>query len=593
MEYVFDEWKETLENYEKSINKTLGEMRQCRADVQRMKTEILNAVAKGYYRRDEERIVLSAPEIIIGDVDKDGNLWMNGEHSRVIIRSNDISIEGVASTIADDAHADLGSITCRAGSIKHLAVDPGPAGNENVVFPGKSEVVTLAKGVKISTIDNDWVLPNHSTSAHPGVAIHSCGTLNIDSSVPNKSLKGSLEELKNAQEHVIDNINQDRTIEQQKKVVDDCISQLKALYENAQKLQGKALEDVRTNSMEILDLRNKIEQLLPSLHAGVTDYVNTLAEVANANREMKDIDRVLTSLPDESKYNQESTDASLLLNAEHISLTTHDGENKFRDTKEAGVECNARSIVFTSKNKDKLTEEGLISLTAKNIDLMAVEKTVAKDKTTMQPVGNIRMQTKEMEISSNEYSLTEKDDKPEPPTMTKQTEGSKLVICMPSTEIASHSEKGEATGKVVLNAKDVQIMSTKKKQNKKEGEADQPEELMTGGKIAMISENVLLGGTKENKQTAKTITADTETLTLNADKTMTMNVKENKSQVSLDEKGIKLSGDNNNISGGSELTVDQKTTFSKDVNGQKAEFKSVNGTNCLLGPNTNDRKPGF
>ena len=92
MGYIFDDWKQILNDFQSSVEKDLAEIHKQKEAVQQMKTEIFDRLDNGKYICDEHRIVLSAPEIIIGHVDKSGDLKGG---SKVIIRGTEVDVEGV------------------------------------------------------------------------------------------------------------------------------------------------------------------------------------------------------------------------------------------------------------------------------------------------------------------------------------------------------------------------------------------------------------------------------------------------------------------------------------------------------------------
>ena len=96
MDTVFSDWKTALENLQKSVEKDLEEIRKQKAEIQQIKHDIFNRMAEGQYIRDDHRIVLSAPEIIIGNVDSTGMLWSE-TGSTIIIRGNGVKLEGSGS----------------------------------------------------------------------------------------------------------------------------------------------------------------------------------------------------------------------------------------------------------------------------------------------------------------------------------------------------------------------------------------------------------------------------------------------------------------------------------------------------------------
>ena len=120
MAYIFDDWKALLDNFQKSVEKDLEEIHQQKCEVQQIKVDIFNKLDKGLFYRDDQRIVISAPEIIIGNVDKSGAL-VGSEQGRVVVKGSEVALDGVG---------DRGRIVNRAPSIQQLAVNPGIDGME-------------------------------------------------------------------------------------------------------------------------------------------------------------------------------------------------------------------------------------------------------------------------------------------------------------------------------------------------------------------------------------------------------------------------------------------------------------------------------
>lgn len=121
----FKYWQEALDDFQKNVEKNLDEIRRYKSEVQQMKIDLIDHLEKGRYVRDNQRVIISAPEIIIGNVDKSGTLC--GSNSRIILRGTDISLDGVGA-----GASGVGSIVSRAASIRQIAVDPGMDGQENV-----------------------------------------------------------------------------------------------------------------------------------------------------------------------------------------------------------------------------------------------------------------------------------------------------------------------------------------------------------------------------------------------------------------------------------------------------------------------------
>ena len=75
MDYIFKDWEKKMSAFESSVEKDLAEIRKCKADMQDMRRQMHEEMTGSYFVRDKNRIILSAPEIILGNVDADGVLY--------------------------------------------------------------------------------------------------------------------------------------------------------------------------------------------------------------------------------------------------------------------------------------------------------------------------------------------------------------------------------------------------------------------------------------------------------------------------------------------------------------------------------------
>ena len=148
MANILDELKDALSSFESSVKKDLEEMREQKREVLRLRNELYDTVKNVNYVRHDGTVIVSAPNIILGNVDQHGNLIAGGGGSSVTIRANNVAIEGVGDSSAG------GSITQRAASIRSIAVDPGVDRQENVVC-GRSEIVCQAKGIELQAANEE------------------------------------------------------------------------------------------------------------------------------------------------------------------------------------------------------------------------------------------------------------------------------------------------------------------------------------------------------------------------------------------------------------------------------------------------------
>ena len=89
---IFDEWLEIAQNFKDKADAMLNEIRQYKQDMFLMRNEMMERLEAGQFIRDNSRIVISAPEIIIGNVDHHGVLQGGGT---VIIKGATVENHGV------------------------------------------------------------------------------------------------------------------------------------------------------------------------------------------------------------------------------------------------------------------------------------------------------------------------------------------------------------------------------------------------------------------------------------------------------------------------------------------------------------------
>ena len=105
----------------------MEEVRKYKSEMKQMRKEMAELVKTGRYIRDDQRLVLSAPEIIIGDVDPFG-VMNEFTRSKVILRGSVVSLE---------APGEVGRVNLRASTIYERAENPGIDGLEHLDGAGR------------------------------------------------------------------------------------------------------------------------------------------------------------------------------------------------------------------------------------------------------------------------------------------------------------------------------------------------------------------------------------------------------------------------------------------------------------------------
>ena len=254
----FTNWQTALEDFQKSVEKDLEEIRKQKSEIQQMKAEIINRLDQGQYIRDNNRVIISAPEIIIGNVDKSGTLW-NG-CSQVTIRANEINLEGVGS-----GTTGIGTIVSRAASIQQIAVDPGSDGMESVVKP-TSEIVSQAQSITLRGETAEDFFPTGAPRHSKGIFLSTDGQIGINATKPCETLKKQLENQEKSLKTIISDLTKE--MNNAKSETSSLITQLNSIAEK----NTMNADDIstRTNFLDIDELQEEFQHVSFTLYTSMT-----------------------------------------------------------------------------------------------------------------------------------------------------------------------------------------------------------------------------------------------------------------------------------------------------------------------------------
>ena len=618
MAYIFEDWQKLLEKFQQCVDKGVEEMHQQKAEVQQIKTDIFNRLDRGAYYRNDQRIVISAPEIVIGNVDKSGAL-NGGEMGTVIIKGSDVALEGVG---------DTGRIVSRAPIIHQKAVNPGIDGRENVVCD-MSEIVSQACDIVLHSSDaRDEFSQTPSHAGRGGISLHADKQFNIEAAVSAERRKKQIEDTIKGLEAQSKNLKKD--VEAQKKAVDGVLKDMIKLAEKEEKLNGEKDHSTFTNLTDISEVHEQMEALLPSVYHSTQTFIELVSELAEVNRRKKALEKEKGAIKTGDDFKKKSTGASMSVIAESISVATTDGDGNLHANSGAGISVrtprmglsmhddegalvkdgsfsvSAENITLNTVNpKDKGKEwpvEGKVKIHSKDISLEAIdykmndknelwEKELTKDgKITMsaktvevstanpkgierdekgkltkgeyQGEGDVIIRSKSVTVESLDYEV--KDGKLATKALTKD---SKLNIRTEKTAVVAADAEGKATGSINLNAKAVNVKSM---DVDKEKLTDS--KLATGSTMTLVSEKMYVGA-KSKDVKSKKIQAVSEEIGAFADKTLEMQQGDGKAAVQLDGGNAAVGGDKTQVYGAT--TINGKTEVKDELKAPKVVGDSV------------------
>ena len=627
MEYIFDDWKKILSDFQNSVEKDLAEIHKQKEAVQQMKTEIFNRLDSGQYIYDESRIVLSAPEIVIGHVDKSGDLKGYG---KVIIRGSEVDVEGVGET---------GTIINRAPIIQQTAVDPGIDGQEAVVYP-HSSVLTQARSVVLQSNDaTDAFSQPVAIPGGGGISIHADQMLNIDASVSSETRKTAIDD------HVAilkqQKADLKTVISKQKSDIDQFFSDLKKIMdEDAAKNDG--FLNARLNLVDAEKAREKMQSILPALYRLTVDYIHGVSQQAELSRQITALEAEKKAIKSGDDFKKNTTGAHLSLNGENISMTTFDGDGNQRTNDGAGIGVRtphmiigmgqvdgtlienstfsvaSENVLISTANpkadgsevsaggqvkissksvnieamdyqkKDKAyTEKGLaadgkVSIVAKTIEVATTNpKDLTRDdkgkvtKGEYKAEGDVVIRSKTVAVETLDYEVA--DGKLKAKTLTKD---SKIEMRSEKMGMLAADTEGKATGSISLNAKAVAVKSMDVDKEKLTDD-----KLAVGSTMTLVSEKMYVGSKKKDVKSKK-IQVVSEVVGAFADKTLEIQQGDGKALVQLDGGNASVGGSKTGIFGAT--TINAKTEVKGELKAPKAAIDNLEAKSSFKSPNISD-----
>jgi len=621
MGYIFDEWKELLENFQSSVEKDLEEIHQQKSEIQQIKEDIFTKLDSGLYYRDPDCITISAPRVVIGNVDKNGDL-LSGGTGEVIIKGHGVALEGVSET---------GHVITRAPIIRQTAVDPGVDGIENVVC-NNSEIVSQATSIVLHSSDaKDTFSTSPIPAGQGGIRIHADQTLNLEAAVTAEKRQKQIEATISSLDDKATELK--KQIDGQKKNVEEFFKKLSDLLDNEDKLNKEDSFLNRVNLRDIAEVHEDMEYLTPRLYKATLQFIHLVSSLAEVKRQKKALEAEKGDIKTGDDFKDNSTGASMAIVAESISVATADGEGNLHTHPGAGISVktpslnmnmmddkgklvegsnftvNAENIMLASvnpsdDNKEKpvtgtvtihskeinleavdyqtddkgtkekeLTADGKITMTAKTVEVATTNpKDIERDdkgkitKGEYTAEGDVIIRSKTVSVESLDYEV--KDGKLATKTLTKD---GKLSVRAEKMDFLSADAEGKATGSISMNAKAVSVKSMNVDKEKLTDD-----KLAEGSTMTLVSEKMYVGA-KSKDIKSKKLQAVSEELGLFADKTFEAQQGEAKAVLQLADGKAALGSDKNQICGDTEVKGEVKAPKAAIDNIEaKSSFKSQN-----------------
>ena len=494
MDYIIKDWEKKMSAFESSVEKDLKEIRKCKADIQQMRNEIQREKQGNYFVRDAQRIILSAPEIILGNVDPDGVLY-DGAASKIVLRGTDVDLE---------ASGHGGRVETRAASIRQIAEDPGSDGHEHVVGV-LSEVVSQARQIVIQSDDATGAFSALPSSGGSGVCIHTDSQIEISATQTaesrEKQLENRIKELETRKSQLKEQAAD------HKESFGDLIKEIEELMQKREELV-KDDNAIRTKYNEMEEANAELELVTESLGEEARSYSAILAMLSETNRLLKCFKEEKSKIKKGDDFKKNATGCAVSILAERIGLASVDGEGNLRDTDGSGIAMTANRVSIAAIEADgKLKEKGQVRIQAKNVEVTTAGTADAAydkgelTKATYEAEGDFTLKSKNITIESVDYEVADKKRKEK-----QLTADSKIKLRAKTIEVSTESsanvevdDEGKLTkanykaeGDIIVRSKTLTVAST---DNDLENDETKEKALTAGGTITIRAEKMDLAAT--------------------------------------------------------------------------------------------------
>ena len=619
----------------------LKAIRQLKEEVYNLKVDNFNH-SMGTIIRDDKRIVLSAPEIIIGDVNLGGVLNPSTQ-SKVIIKGSDVSMHGAG---------NLGKIDMRAPIIEQIAENPGIDGNEHIIGD-VSNITSQAANITLQSdrVHKDEAFPTVNSITEGGIRINSDSLVDIKATKSLNRLKARIEEqiqtLKGSKQQIDEKVKHaQEEFKTQRKEIDE-------LLERKSKF-GRGDDDIRTDYLDMDSLNDEIEDLSQALSESIYKYSNLLSMQGETQRLLKYFqakkEEIAKTSSDQFKNNP--TFSSVNIVSETVNMSALDGDGNIRTNPEAGINLltNTMNVMGSHDEKGALLEGNRLKVNMKTVDITTAGTTDTKadDKdvlTSAQYIaqGDVTIRSKSITLETVDYEIAEKKykekgltadskillrsktieastvnskdvDVDEKGKLTKATytsegdviinsktvsvkaidtqldggktqetaltKGGSFAVRIEKSQFSATDTEGKATGSMSINAKAIDVKSM---DVEKENRTDS--KLAQGGTIKTVAEKMYLGAFSKNLKSKK-IQAQSEEIGIFADKTFEAQQGEAKAVLQLTDSNASVSGSKTQLYG--ETTINAKTEVKGEFKAPKATIDNIEAKSSFKSPSISD-----
>ncbi len=568
---MYDSWLKSMKDFQASMDKDVNEVRRYKDEIQKIKQDMTDKYNKGQYTRDEHRIVISAPEIIIGNVLKDGTL-IPDETSRVIIRANNIQQEGVGTDYGQ------GTIINKATEIKNICLDPGVDGNEEMVSY-RSGYTVQAQSIALQSEETEGTFAEIASATPGEIKLQADDHVSVAAMAPLESRKKQIEEIvkaKNADKARFQEESDGRMTS-----IEDTIKELNALFALTKNLFATGPQ-VRISIEDIETAKKLIDEKYNTLCQDIKAFQEATSKLAEANRQINTLNAKKTAIENTEQrvQNKQTTGASIDILAENTKIYSVDANYKVCESESAGLEIGAKKVEISAvANGNGVLEDSEFSVNTQKISLSTANRKPGENEgeIEMPAEGQVNITSRNiiMESVDKVYTSSETPGGDNEVREKALTSGGFIKMRAKFVNVRSQTTEGQAEGEFNVNSKIVKMSATE----------------TTGDSLSIAPKSVIELGYNQTRIRAK------EHIIMDADKAILVHANEdveiqqsfNKAALQLNQGNASLKGENTKLLG--KITLSGETAFNANVEMKSATAKDLKVTDSISTPNSSEGTP--
>lgn len=569
-DFAFDDINNKLAALKACVDEQAAKIKQQKDELEELKLQTYDRFSVAKYIRDDNRLILSAPEIIIGNVDREGKLVASDTYSRISLRGRAIRLQATGPQ-------DVGGvIENKAAVIRNVAVDPGIDGNEEVLMD-KSYVITKARTIYQESSDDTDCLVDNGIPVDSGIYLRSDTDLNLISAVGSEMRIKNIDDMKLELTKVKAKLTAEVAKLEAEMKVD--MTKLKVLLSDTGDLTW-GIPDVglRTFPQTLWELDDQVSKTQDKLYKTICLYTENVSHLVEVSRKINALDKMKTDANSKKgDYKTKFTGASLNIISENVNVFSADGDGNIRDNATAGLQIQAPHIkVETTDVKGALVKDSTIDINTQTFNLSTANVKYSNDETRdagdMPAQGDVIITSKNVIVQGVDNKLNAGKAEEE-----KLTAGSTIKIRAEKVSMEATDKEGKATGSVKVNAKDLRMRSMDV--DPKTGDE---KEQAAGGQMFMIAEKMFVGS---NSKKTKLVQVAAEKVGV---------IGKDTAEIQQDGKAVVTLSGGNMTAGGSKVELKGNTTIegNADIKGEakapKVTSDQVEAKSAFKSPNIND-----